>query len=644
MFFQALLLLGYLYAHIITTKLKIHSQVILHMVVLAAGFVFARVLPDGDWAPSGQEQPTIHLLSILLIHVGPSFFALSTTAPLIQSWFYRSHSDRSPYPLYSISNAGSLIASLSYPFVVEPMFALKSQENIWFAGYGVFFLGCAYCAIRMWRVPSPVQATPLTNVATEDNLDEPSVLTWFALSACGSILLLTTTDQISQDVAASPLFWIVPLCLYLLSFILCFAKDSFYSRKLWLPTLPIAICGVASLLMFGSKWPVAIQLGIYTITLFIGCMVCHGELAHCRPDARRLTAYYLATSAGGVVGGLFVAIIAPLIFPGMWEYSLGWLGLATLVLVILSRDPQAPFHQKRSGWIWVSLGAAWVVAVVCFSADLIFDHREASITSRNFFGRLAVSNSKTVRCLYHGRIQHGCQWLDQERAFEPTTYYAAGSGIGVAIPILRKQNEGKTPRSLQIGVVGLGVGTCATWAKEEDTVHFFELNPEVVRYAKEQFTYLRDASAKTKITIGDARISLTRELENGNVPKFDLLVLDAFSGDAVPLHLLTREAFEIYFKRLKPGGVLAAHISNRYLDLEPLLLGLAMEAKKKANLVYTRDDITTMTYASTWVLVTDNTDFIAKAKATGHLEPWPKAHATPVVFTDQYSNLLELLR
>ncbi|MBW2524929.1 MAG: fused MFS/spermidine synthase, partial [Deltaproteobacteria bacterium] len=594
-----------------------------------------------SWIPSGAEQPTLHLLAILSVSVGPSFFALSATSPLLQAWFHRRFPGRSPYPLYAVSNAGSLLAVFSYPLVVEPLMGLGEQETAWFCGFVLFAVGCAVAGLGNWSGGDRrgAAAHPVRGPGRTAGTRARPLGIWIGLSALGSLLLLATTAQISQDVAASPLFWVVPLGLYLTSFVVCFAGDRWYHRRFWLGLLPLAALGVAAQLLFASVLPVAVQLTIHAATLFAGCMVCHGELARARPDASRLTGFYLAISLGGVLGGIFVALVAPLVFPGLWEFSLGWLALYTLVLVLLGREGDIG-ARRRFSVIRVLLGAGWVAAALCFVTDMVFDHREATITSRGFYGPLAVSEKRDWKCLYNGRIRHGCQWTDAERSFEPTTYYGPGSGVAVAVAALRESRGGDAP--LGVAVIGLGVGTCAAWGTEGDAVRFYEIDGEVVRLARTHFTYLRDASAATDVVVRDGRLALEREHAAGERP-YDLLVLDAFLGDAVPLHLLTREAFEIYAKRLATGGALAAHISNRHVDLKPLMRGLAAEAGLEAFLVRTGEDLAAMTYESTWVILTGSERVAAAVRASGEVEPWGEGLPSPVVFTDQHSNLLELL-
>ncbi len=639
MFFQALLLGGYAYAHLVINRLPRRRQPFVHLVVLAAGIAFGRVLPAPVWAPTGVEQPALHLLLILAANVAVPFFALSATQPLLQSWFHGIYPNRSPYPLYAVSNTGSLLAVMTYPFLFEPLLPLPRQETLWFVAFLAFCGGCALCGIGFWRYRKRTSSAPPAAVVPAGSPPEAGgrLWAWLGFSACGSALLLTTTDQASQDIAATPLFWVMPLGLYLVSFIICFARDSFYRRGFWLKALPAAVLLLAAeRLTDGAP---TFDLVVYGVTLFIGCMVCHGELARLRPDAGQLTRFYFALSVGGAAGGLFTALIAPLIFPGLWEFALCWVALCSLVLLLSYREGQLAIPTREARLRLAAHSLAWVVAAGILTSDVVVDRRGTEQTFRNFFGRLAVTRNPRKRCLYHGMIQHGCQWRDPALAMEPTTYYGPDSGVGVGTRALRRIRPGAP---LRMGVVGLGIGTSAAWGEAGDTVRFYELDPAVVTVAKDRFSYLENAEAKVRIVIGDARISLEREVAAGDAP-LDLLVLDAFSGDAIPIHLLTREAFDTYWRRLSPGGILAIHISNQHFNLEPLVLGLSRGAGKAALHLETEEDAARLTYASTWVIVTGNPEAVGAVRALGYDRPWPREHAEPIVFTDQFSNLLSLL-
>ena len=645
MFFQAILLLGYAYAHLIINTLRPKHQWLVHLSFLFLGLFFAELLPGPEYAPTGDTPPARHLLWILTVHVSLPFFVLSGTAPLVQVWFKERFPTRSPYPLYAVSNAGSLLGVLSYPFVVEPLFTLSTQSAVWRWGYLLFAAGLGTAGYLTVRVVGRRQASAgpelppaPADVELEDPPADRTMFKWISLSLCGSVLLLATTDQISQDVAASPLFWVVPLCLYLLSFILCFAEERLYHRALWLSLLPVAVVAVCALLFLGGGWPVSVQLGIYAATLFIGCMTAHGELARLKPATDRLSRYYLAVSIGGVLGGLFVAVVSPLLFPDMWEYTLGWIALYTVVIKQRYAEAGFAFFKGRARLFWILFGAGWLAAAALFVTDVIFDHREAFVMRRSFFGRVAVYENRQKRCLYHGRIRHGCQWSDPNRAMDATTYYGPDSGINIAYHLYKAQHP-KIP--LRIGVIGLGIGTAAIFGDKGDTLRFFELDEEVVTVANRYFTYLKGAAAHTDVVTGDGRLSLERE-KRDNVPRYDILVLDAFAGDAVPLHLLTREAFALYWNRLKPNGVLVANISNRHVRLEPLMLGLAGAFEKKVVLVEGKDDWGNMFYCNSWIIMTQNDGILDRIAEDGLDTPWPEKRSTPILFEDHYSNLLAL--
>lgn len=652
MFFQALLLAGYAYAHGVITRIRPLVQWLVHLGVMVAGFLLARLLPDPSCAPVGDTPPAWQVVSILLVHVGMPFFALSATAPLVQSWFRGRFPGRSPYPLYAVSNAGSLTGVLSYPFVFEPLFALPLQETLWRWGYLLYAVCLGLAGLSYSRfisrepafadavAPSRDEAGESAFSYTEEAVSRASPMTWLALSACGSALLLATTDQISQDVAASPLFWVVPLSLYLLSFILCFAEERLYHRTFWLSLLPVSVLVIGAQLFFGGSWPVAVQLVLYALTLFVGCMVCHGELARVKPAANRLSRYYLSLSAGGLLGGLLVAVGAPLLFPDMWEYPLGWIALYSLVLYRQYRGAGLTSFQGRSQVFWVIFSAGWLAAALVFVGDVIFDHRAAYVTTRSFFGRVAVFQNRHKRCMYHGRIRHGCQWNDPGNALEATTYYGPDSGISVAFRKYRAVALPKGGRPLRVGVVGLGVGTAAVFCEKGDRMRFFELDPEVERFAREHFTYLAKTPGTSEVVLGDGRLSLEQERQR-NAPRYDILALDAFAGDAVPLHLLTLEAMRLYWDRLVPGGVLVANISNRHVHLEPLMQGIARELHKVILRVEERHDWDRLLYGSTWIIMTDNGAVIEAVRRGRHDKPWMEDRA-PIVFTDQYSNILAL--
>ena len=470
---------------------------------------------------------------------------------------------------------------------------------------------------------------------------------WIGLAACGSVLLLATTNQLSQDVSVVPFLWTVPLALYLLSFILCFERDRWYFRPVWMGLFVLAAAAALWAMDQGVGMPLRRQIFVYCAALFAGCMVCHGELARMRPGPERLTSFYLSVAAGGALGGIFVGTIAPALFNGMWEFPLVWPVIGIAALLALYRNPPPWLKGGRPLWAWMPMGCV-AFALILGAAGRMHPVREDTIeVVRDFYGVIKVNRTgagnilTTAHSLMHGRIQHGFQFEVGPLRTQPVSYYGESTGIGLAIRTLR--GSAAAPRPLEIGVVGLGAGHMAAWGKKGDSFTFYEINPDIVRLAEEHFTYLGDTPADVKLVMGDARLSLEREDALGGVRPFDLLVLDAFSGDAIPLHLLTKEAFAVFWDRLKPDGVLAAHISNRYLNLGPLVRGLAELSGREALLVENPKNTTNGSDSSTWVLATRSRAFLDDPAVRSEVTAW-QIGEVPIVFTDGFSNLFKLLR
>jgi hypothetical protein len=678
LFFQTLLLGGYLYAHGLATRVRPGKQVLIHLAVLASAVALLAgqgfwwdipLLPHGSLKPTGADLPAARLLFVLLLAVGLPYFVLSATGPLVQAWYSRAYPNRSPYWLYVLSNVGSLLALVSYPFLVEPGLKLTMQALSWSGLYLLFGLAMAGCALLLWRqcrggqgeVPAgPGAAQPAADRAggCEAAPSTGARLLWVALPAVASVMLLASTNQVCQEVAVIPFLWILPLTLYLLSFIFVFAGDRWYNRLVWGIILGLATVFVCIALYEGIGLKIPGQIAAYSLGLFAVCMVCHGELVRLKPSPRYLTAFYLSMSAGGALGGLFVSLIAPWIFSGFWELHLGlWLTWVLFALVI-GREPAA--EDDRQDLLGRARVRAWRgivgAAAIALGCVLVFHvasaYQEDAFTSRDFYGILRVrtvgegkAGTEAFR-LYHGAIIHGEQYKSEERRSQPATYYCKTSGIALAATHFKDYlRERGQPEALRLGVLGLGVGTLAAFGKEGDTVRFYELNPQVTELssgANPTFTYLRDAKAAIEIVHGDGRISLERELAEGHPQRFHILAADAFSSDSIPVHLLTLEAAQLYFQHLTPDGILALHISNRYLDLKSTVARLALELGKKAALIENAGD-DEGNWSSTWVLLTDNEQFLALpeiAVATSKEPPEPTANA----WTDDYSNLVQAVK
>lgn len=642
LFFQVLLLGGYLYAHLLATRLAPRAQVLVHFSLLLASLFFLSVLPSAAWRPTGQESPAWTILLMLGASVGVPYLVLSATSPLVQFWFLGSGRSRSPYRLYALSNAGSLLALLSYPFIFEPLLALKTQAALWAGLYLLFAPACCWCAVSFLRsspaaAPAPVPATEKT---TGPGWLRRSL--WFVLAACGSGLLLATTNQLTLNVSVVPFMWILPFSLYLLSFILCFDGGSFYKRGPWLVLLAFSCAAVCYLLYSDTAVPALLQIAICSFTLFTACMVCHGELAGHKPRPEYLTGFYVLVSAGGAFGGALVAVAAPPLFRGPWEYPLFWLLVPALMLAIVLRGEKAGVTLS-----YRVLRLAAICLYIVFSGLLYgyyrLETRSLLVMERNFYGTLQVFGSQfagsKITTLMHGQVKHGFQFAPGDpRRGKPVSYYGPDSGVGLAMRVLHRP----AGAGVRMGGVGLGAGVIAAWTLPGDRLTFYELNPLVLRLGREYFTYLKDARGGVDVVLGDARLSLEREAAAGAEP-LDLLVLDAFSSDAIPLHLLTAEAFEVYFKRLKPGGVLAVHLTNLFLDLEPLVRGLALRAGKRSVVIDNPRDEAAGSEASTWMLVTGDGKFLDESLVKASAAALP-AGARTLVFTDQYSDLFRLLR
>lgn len=740
LFFQVLLLGGYAYAHCTSRWLKPRAQVIVHLALLAAALALLPVTPTDSWKPSNPADPTWRILALLAATLGLPYFVLSATGPLLQQWFSRSHPGRSPYRLYALSNVGSLLALISYPFFFETHFTRKAQAGLWGGGLAFFVVCCAACALKLWK-----SAAESGDQKAEEKVGtlnaQPSAVNyvlWLLLPACASLLLLATTNKMCQDVAVMPFLWVLPLSIYLLSFIICFDSPR------WYEVLPfrLALLGALGALYWaipqGSDTPLLLLLAVYSAALFVCCMVCHGELYRLKPEPDHLTAFYLMIAAGGALGGLLAAVVAPLIFHDYYELHWGALACGGLLLVTCARDRSgesvkhwrwvawllpvvvllgldrlvagleappggmvedslmglrvglgigmvylgylglesraldrpgarvltllvlvlAPWsarrrfsewrHWRRATCSWLGLGLGVLGAGLWQEA-----HHNANLVAqrvRNFYGVLTLieagqENASTYhRSLLHGQVLHGLQLMDPVGTTWPTTYFGPNGGAGLAMQALAKGGR-------RIGVAGLGIGTLAVYARTNDYFRFYEINPEALRMAREFFTYLKSCRGTNECVLGDARLSLEQE----PAQQFDLLVLDAFAGDSPPAHLLTKEAFRTYDRHLKTNGVIAANISNKYLNLQPVLVNVARELGFHFAIIENNPWALTgnpgnapgrtwWLTPSLWVLLTRDPDFLndpaIRAAAKG-----PEVNPERVrLWTDDFTSLFQVLR
>lgn len=643
LFFQTLLLAGYTYAHLSARYIPPAWQALVHFVLLLAATLTLPMIPAAHWQPPDSSLPILRILLLLTATIGLPYFVLAATSPLMQSWYTRTYIQAVPYRLYALSNAASLAALACYPFLLEPLLPRVQQAHAWSLGWGVFALASAYCAFMMWRstVRGSIPAAPHRKVSASQASEAQPVLTaavrllWLGLPAGATTVLLATTNVICLDLAATPFLWLLPLGLYLLSFILCFDHERWYVRRYYLGVFIVGVLAALWLVANPGVLPIGAQIVIHLGTLFACCMVCHGELYRLRPAASGLTGYYLIIAAGGALGGLCVAVLAPLLLSSYVDLHLGLLACGLFVLLA----DRSPVLRERRIWYGALIVAAGLGVALVEQGVLGTRHRDVLAQVRNFYGVLAVKERDAGnpvlhrRLLTHGTTIHGVQFLAPERRAEATAYYRPDSGVGRAWTHLAERP------ALRVGVVGLGVGTLATYGRADDLLRFYEINPEVTRLAHAYFTYLADTAAAVEIVHGDARLSLQRE----PAQHYDLLALDAFSSDAVPLHLLTREAFELYLRHLADDGILAVHISTQYLDLESVVLRLADHFGLSAALIISPGDELRALQSSSWVLMARRAELLeAPLIRTAVVRP-PRDFHRVSLWTDDHVNLWQVL-
>lgn len=724
LFFQVVLLAGYAYAHAVIA-LPTRRQGAVHLAVLAVAALAAAptIFPPEAFKPSGDGAPLLQILLALAVSVGLPYFVLSTTSSLLQAWFARLHPGRSPYPLYALSNIGSLLGLLTFPFLVEPNLGSQRQASLWYWAFAGFAALCGALALRVLRGPAGAAATAQPDEPAPPPPTAGLRALWIALGACASTMLLALTNQMAIDVASVPFLWVIPLALYLLSFILCFSSERWYPRVLFYPLFVGATAGVVSLMLAGADADIDEQIAGYCAAIFIYAMVCHGELYRLRPHPRHLTSFYLSLSIGGALGGVFVGVIAPLVFPYYYELHLGLVVTCALVLHVFRRDQRlelrgtplaasslvqavvVAYALRRVvtespdslrfiaplagallcallfGFLWslrvrtgppghvvqdspggprfVDLGArinhgplrlAWLLplaAIALLAVNLVIEARyrtsEAVEIRRGFFGVLRVADryqddpEKSRRILFHGAINHGFQFRAPDRQMWHNSYFAEESGIGVALTRHPKRSRGEP---LKIGLLGLGSGTLLTYGRPGDTVRIYEIDPDVEPLSRGYFTYFERTAAKTEVILGDGRLSLEREPDQA----YDVLILDAFSSDAIPMHLLTREAFTTYLRHLRPDGILAANLSNRHVDIRPVLKQLAEHFGLEFVWIENFSDETRGVYAADWGLLTRDRAFLDDPVVTIRRGDTAGLSTALRPWTDDYSNLLDVLK
>ena len=630
LFFQTTLLLGYSYAHLAGKYLNGRRQAIVHGALVLGALFFLPVGPAE--APSASNaDPTFTILGLLSLNLGLPLLTLSATSPLLQRWLAPTIApDRraSIYRLFALSNLGSLLGLWSYPFLLEPRTTLALQVSMWTYGYSVFAASTMVCAWYAYRV----RAQPTRIDSLPGDLSVRAL--WLGLSATGAVLLMATTNQLTQNVAAVPFLWVLPLSLYLLSFIIAFEHDRWYVRPLWAGVYLVTLLGVMHWLSQNDEPGFIAQLVVYSLNLFSGAMVCHGELARSRPRTERLTrltSFYLFVALGGALGGAFVTLVAPQIFSGYREYPVGLLAVYVLGGVAMPLEGRNRIFWAMGGLTLAALLTGYVVSERSGVTDM----------RRSFFGIVRISDrfagtERWERYLWSGNIAHGGQLMALGRRRTPTLYYGAETGAGIVLAY-------DLGRPKRVGVLGLGTGSLALYGHEGDFFRFYEINPDMVDVARNDFYYLAEAVADVDVVIGDGRL----ELERSEDLELDVLVLDAFTGDAIPVHLLTEEAFAIYQRHLTPDGILAVHISNLHFNLRPVMRARAEAMGVVAVLVESDADDERSLYTADWMLITTNGPFLAdpELQSMWTLRPLDEdENLEEFLWTDDYSNLLGTLR
>ncbi len=630
-FFQTTLLLGYALAHWLVSRLSTYRQALAYLVILAAGLAFSLDV-DRPLHPD-LLHPATSVFLLLARMIGIPFLALSASGPLLQAWYARSQARglalHPPYRLFVLSNFGSLVALASYPAIIEPRATLHTQGIAWCVGLLIYLV---VCGAITWRVKDDVaRALPPESASNAESLpDTKRVLLWIALPACSSVLLCAITGYLSQNIAAIPLLWIAPLTVYLLSFMLTFHGGQRYPRTLVLLLLAVALGALGYLLWSGqSNLGLNVTIPLFCVALLICCTFAHGEVYRLRPPAQHSTQFYLCIAAGGAIGSFFVAIVAPQVFTG--DYELCCALLATAVLALLT--------TWKQGLPWRALWLVTTLAMCAITVKYVHTYRADSIVRvRNFYGALRIKEEPDdsgglVRHLYNGTIEHGTQWLQGSMRTTPTTYYARDSGAGLALDLCCSGN------ARRVGVIGLGAGTLAAYGRAGDVFRIYEINPLVEQMANQHFTYLRDSHARIEIVPGDARISLAGEPPQN----YDVLLVDAFSGDAIPVHLLTAQAMSLYLRHLRPGGIIVFHVSNRYLSLDTVVQQETEHAGLHAALIESDDDDSRDEYAASWVLVTRDQSFLAQPAIRMRTSQIGTVQGLRL-WTDDYNSLLPLLK
>jgi hypothetical protein len=649
LFFQFFLLIGYLYAYILTKILIVRHQIVVHLVFLLCGlFLLPYNISDIQSTLSGGP-PTWAVLKVLFMGLGFPYLILSANTPLLQHWFTRETNSANPYRLYAISNIGSFLALVSYPVLIEPFMTLDWQVKLWSSIYYLFVLlvACIFFIVVKHNKNSHFIPEHINN----PKVGSFRLILWFMLSALGVVLLVSTTNALTQNVPPVPFLWLAPLAIYLLTYVVTFSNLGIYVRYLWLPFFML-LAFVALLIYFiGGQFDIITQLLIYLLILLCGCMICHGELNSLKPKQGNTTLFYLILSGGGVFGSFLVSFVAKSVFDEFLEFPLAIFSVLILATASLLLNKQYLLAEAKPNLADVvnnrhlsilAAGSAVVslVWLLAFS-NLNNQFQQYDIAkARNFYGILTVKDiaegNVNERRLIDGTTSHGSQSLPLSKSAVPLSYYRPGTGVQLVIEQLSSDNK------LQVGIIGLGVGALAAYGQPGDDYTFYEINPLVSDFAHKYFSYLDSSKAEVEVKLGDARVSLQHELDLGQNNVFDLLIIDAFSGDLIPTHLMTHEAFLLYQQHNKTQGVMALHISTRHLSLLPVIIQHSITLDMQVMLFETPGNGNE--HDAQWVVLTNNSRIIQSPNLIYRQSVISKEQYKKVLWTDDYSSLLPILK
>lgn len=656
-FFQLMLLAGYCHAHLLTRIRRIRYQAILHWVTLAISLVFLPISINTQILYSTARDPGLAIVVLLLTSIGLPFLVVASTAPLMQRWSSMTNSGYEPYRLYALSNIGALLILILYPLAIEPNLSLGMQRQVWSFAYVVYVMSSASVGFLVWKQFETDGMNIMENTIHNGGNGKRSykfdrLFLIVLFSALGVVVLLAVTNQTTQNIAPIPFLWVIPLALYLLSFAICFLGKAWYDRSLWGVLFAVSVVILVLLYFFGSYFGIFWVIAAYMLVLFCVCMVCHGELFRLRPEPDSLTMYYLLIAIGGVLGGAFVSIVAPLVFSRHWEALLGVYVVYLLLGYVQLRHggreivgARQSSNGVRSGK-GIIIGGLWFAGAVALPALVVFFASalgQFDVTnSRNFYGLLSVKDvvvdGVARRNLVDGTTIHGYQLTDGLSSRTPTSYFREGTGVGLVLKSMASKHD-----QMDVGIIGLGAGTLAAYGRPTDRYRFYELNPAVVRVADQYFSFVKDSEAEISIVVGDARMSMEEELRQSGSRAYDVLVIDAFTSDAIPVHLLTEEALEVYWSHLNSTGVLAFHISNNYFDLSPVIANISKNYGKQAFIVRSPAESGTG-IAAEWVVVTDNMNILKDDSLSRAAHPIRFTPDQRDMWTDDYSNLLGTLK